>query len=87
MSKKSKTKSQMRRHSLGREWTRKKYPLGERLHRKDGPAVELDDGSKRWYFNGLPHRDDGPAVEQDNRRYWYKYGSAKQKPTFRKERT
>ena len=32
------------------------------LHREDGPAVELVDGTKRWYINNQRHRSDGPAV-------------------------
>ena len=34
-----------------------------RLHREDGPAVTLKDGSKGWYLEGTYHREDGPAIE------------------------
>ena len=34
-----------------------------KLHREDGPAVELADGSKIWSLNGKCHREDGPAIE------------------------
>jgi hypothetical protein len=42
------------------------------LHRLDGPAVELPDGTKDWYLNGKLHREGGPAVEDANgERHWY----------------
>lgn len=41
------------------EW----YNEKEQLHRIDGPAVEYNDGEKRWFVNGKRHRFDGPAVE------------------------
>lgn len=47
------------------------------FHREDGPAVEMDDGSKFWFEDGLPHREDGPAVEDAGRRYpraWFRRG-------------
>ena len=45
------------------------------LHRENGPAVELKDGSKFWYRDGLLHRDDGPAIEYSHgNKYWYKEG-------------
>lgn len=42
------------------------------LHRKDGPAIEMSDGSKEWYVNGERHRIDGPSVEwrDGNEVYW-----------------
>ena len=41
-------------------------------HRRDGPAIEFDNGDKAWYINGDRHREDGPAVEYDSGvRYWY----------------
>jgi hypothetical protein len=44
----------------------------ERLHRSDGPAVEYNDGSNVWFFNGRLHRLDGPAIECYNgtKEYW-----------------
>ena len=33
------------------------------LHRRNGPAVEYADGTKRWYFDGLLHCEVGPAIE------------------------
>jgi hypothetical protein len=37
--------------------------------------VEINDGSRHWYFNGRKHREDGPAIEYHNGdRYWYFYG-------------
>ncbi len=41
-----------------REWYRR-----GRLHREDGPAIELSDGSKGWAEDGVWHRVGGPAVE------------------------
>ena len=34
-----------------------------KLHREDGPAIELASGSEVWYLNGQLHREDGPAIE------------------------
>jgi len=43
-----------------------------KLHRENGPAVELWDGSKNWYIGGVLHRIDGPAVETYNGyKEWY----------------
>jgi len=39
------------------------WHLNDRLHREDGPAVELVNGTKEWYLDGKRHREDGPAVE------------------------
>ena len=45
------------------------------LHRTDGPAVELSNGTKCWYLNGELHREDGPAVEYPNGyNAWYLNG-------------
>ena len=45
------------------------------LFHRDGdlPAMELKDGSKRWYQNGKCHRDGGlPAMElADGTKLWY----------------
>lgn len=41
-------------------------------HRTNGPAIELANGTKRWYINGKLHREDGPAIEYPNgSKYWY----------------
>ena len=46
--------------------------FNDRLHRVDGPAVELSDGYKTWYLNGKPHRTDGPAIERtDGFKAWW----------------
>ena len=42
--------------------TRMYYNSANKLHRDDGPAVEISDGDKFWYQNGLRHRTDGPAI-------------------------
>ena len=50
----------------------KRWYLGDRLHREDGPALEYADGSKEWLVNGRYHRLDGPACEYVNgSKYWY----------------
>jgi len=60
------------------EYTVKVYPegdkwwlLNDRLHREDGPAVELVNGTKEWHLNGKRHREDGPAFEGGEERRWY----------------
>ena len=37
----------------------------DKLHRLDGPAIELRSGTKEWYQDGKLHRLDGPAVERN----------------------
>lgn len=37
-----------------------------RLHRKDGPAQELADGTNVWFQEGDTHRVGGPAIEYAN---------------------
>ena len=45
------------------------------LHREDGPAVELTDGTKYWMINDQYHREDGPAIENANGdKHWYLNG-------------
>lgn len=45
------------------------------LHRLDGPALLLVDGSKLWFDEGMYHRDDGPAVEWSvGNNAWYLHG-------------
>ena len=42
-----------------------------KLHREDGPAVELANGDKVWWVNGKRHREDGPAIEYaDGTKSW-----------------
>jgi hypothetical protein len=49
----------------------KRWYLNGKLHRDDGPAVELDE-HKEWYINGKRHREDGPAIEHWNgTKFWY----------------
>jgi hypothetical protein len=46
-----------------------------RLHRIDGPAVELVSGRKDWYLNGYLHRTCGPAINKPNGDiFWYLHG-------------
>jgi hypothetical protein len=47
----------------------------DKLHRKDGPAIEWSSGTKSWHINGKRHRDDGPAIECfDGEKRWWLYG-------------
>ena len=51
------------------------YNKANQLHRLDGPAVELSDGTKKWYQNGKYHRLDGPARELSNGyKEWWQNG-------------
>jgi len=47
-----------------------------RLHRTDGPALVMPDGTEEWYRDGRLHRSDGgPAVTTgDGSLYWYEHG-------------
>ena len=49
------------------EWYRNDW-----LHREDGPAIEMSDGTREWYKNVTLHREDGPAIERShgNRDWW-----------------
>ena len=41
----------------------------------NNPVID-NDGTKRWYHDGLLHRDDGPAVEyKDGEKSWYQNGT------------
>ena len=46
-----------------KEWCSKDSFVNKELHRVDGPAVELSDGTRLWYQHGELHRVDGPAIE------------------------
>lgn len=49
--------------------------LNGKLHREDGPAFEVDDGTKSWFLNGVLHCEDGPAIEEpDGTKHWYMNG-------------
>ena len=40
-------------------------------HRSDGPAIELEDGTKLWWVDDKRHRLDGPAIEgADGKKAW-----------------
>jgi len=56
------------------------------LHREDGPAVEVADGKKVWYFEGILHRFDGPAIEYaDGSKSWYLNGDKYTEEDFLKK--
>ena len=49
-------------------------------HRLDGPAIELEGGTKQWWVNDELHRLDGPAIEWIyGSKEWYV--NDKQQPT------
>jgi hypothetical protein len=53
----------------------KRWFLGNKIHRKDGPAVEYKSGVKCWYINDKCHREDGPAiVSSTGVNFWYADG-------------
>jgi hypothetical protein len=48
------------------------FVLNGELHREDGPAVTLPDGTEFWLKEGSLHRTDGPAVIQSNsKKQWW----------------
>ena len=47
---------------------------GGPLHRTDGPALILGDGTESWYFDGELHRTDGPAVSTHYGDSWFEHG-------------
>ena len=51
------------------------YRLNGKIHRTDGPAVELANGTKYWYCDNILHRVDGPAIEGcDGTKEWFVNG-------------
>lgn len=51
------------------------YYLNGKLHREDGPALELLNGTKSWFSLGQLHRKGAPAVvKPDGQRCWYENG-------------
>ena len=57
-----------------------------KLHREDGPAVEIVNGTKAWLINGKYHREDGPAVEwSDGSKSWYLNGEHLSEAKFLKQ--
>ena len=45
------------------------------LHRKNGPAIELSDGTKIYYYYGMKHRSNGPAlITKFGDNIWYNSG-------------
>ena len=58
----------------------------DNLHRIDGPAIEVIDGGKFWYLNGLLHRTDGPAIEcADGSKAWYLNGKQLTEEEWKKQ--
>jgi hypothetical protein len=42
----------------------KEWKKNGKLHRENGPAIDIPGCSKEWYKNGQLHREDGPAIER-----------------------
>ena len=58
-----------------RRFNKRWYNEQRKLHREDGPAVELANGSKAWWLNDKLHREDGPAIEwASGDTFWYLNG-------------
>ena len=54
------------------EYGIKRWYLGRKRHREDGPAIEYANGDKFWFINDKLHREDGPAFESANGdKAWY----------------
>jgi len=58
----------------------KEWYLNGKLHREDGPAVELASGNKAWFLNDKLHREDGPAIEYANGNKWWFLNNKKADP-------
>lgn len=58
----------------GPKGTEERWYLGDRLHREDGPALDLSSGYQEWCLFGNLHREDGPAVIDDRGELWYYHG-------------
>jgi len=50
----------------------KRWYLGYKLHRLDGPAIEYTDGYKEWRYHHKRHRLDGPAIiwGDEHKEWW-----------------
>ena len=49
-----------RDHNLGLVFSHKDED--GHYHNIDGPAVEYDNGTKKWFIHGKLHRENGPAI-------------------------
>jgi len=64
----------------------KEWWLNNKLHRKNGPAIETTNGNRYWYSNGKLHREDGPAIEDaDDAKEWWLNGEEYSEPDFYRE--
>ena len=60
------------RYCQFKDGTQKWFDHWNRLHRRDGPAVILADGTEHWMIHGKHHRTDGPAIiYPDGRTRWF----------------
>jgi hypothetical protein len=61
----------------------KRWYVGSKLHRTDGPAFEGIDGTKMWMQHGRLHREDGPAmVHPDGKEEFYLNGTHVEKKDY-----
>lgn len=53
-----------------------RWELDDKLHREDGPALILPDGTQTWYRHGKIHRGDGgPAISKPHgTKEWWQDG-------------
>jgi hypothetical protein len=51
--------------------------LGDSLHKENGPAVVMADGTREWWFHGKRHCEDGPAITfPDGHNKWFIEGES-----------
>lgn len=56
----------------GTDWGTAWITKDKKYHRLDGPAIEMDSGSKEWWVTGKRHRVGGPAIyHSKNKWQWY----------------
>lgn len=59
--------------------------LGDNLHKENGPAVAMADGTKEWWIDGKRHREDGPAIIfPDGQKKWFLEGKSIAEDDFHK---
>mgnify|MGYP005849986779 CR=1 FL=1 len=69
-------------HMSNKYW---KLPNGK-YHKKNAPAIILNNGNEYWYKNGLLHREDGPAIECTNGvNFWYLNGIVYSEQEYKKK--
>ena len=73
----------MNNPQIDADGTKRWYNEEKQLHRLDGPAIELANGTKHWYQNGKCHRLDGAAIQYADGTYeFWEYGKKLTNPTI-----